>query len=275
MGRILRDRRWRAVACSVAAAVAVAAACQPVVTPLDPSLGAAIVTSDGTDTYGLTLSDGVVTATAARANEGENTRVVFWRAANQDIADQESCATWVDTPTDRQQPGAALRVRTVRGRTKAITVTNNIYFGARWGFNVHVMDSGASEPFHKIGGFELTEIFRPGGPGTFDVPPFPWRMCARAVGDTVSFIVWPTSQPKPAWNDARYGGSVTLPAGWDQPGKPGWYIGHLKAGQRSSFADLTVTGLPSSGPAARDTAATDLSAPAPPPRPPTWIAESP
>jgi hypothetical protein len=268
------DRRWWATVGLVGVALLVG--CQPAVTPLDASLGAAVVTTDGRDTYGLVRSGGTVTATAPQTNTGDNTRVVFWRAADDDSADQESCATWVDTPDDLQQPGAALRVRTVQGRTKAITVTSNIFFVARWGFNIHVMDSGAAEPFHKIGGFELTEIFRPGGPGTFELPPFPWRMCARAVGNTVSFIVWPTSHAKPAWNDARYGGSVTLPAGWDQPGKAGWYIGHLKAGESSSFADLTVLGLlPRSGAATRDAATAALSEPASPPRQPTWIAQAP
>jgi hypothetical protein len=274
MHRGLSGRGWWARACVVVAVLV--AACQPAVTPVDPSLGAAPVSADGGDTIGLRRSGEVVTASAPRTNRGENNRTVFWSAGEVPSADQQSCATWVETPRGRQQPGAALRVRTSGGRVRAITVTNNIFFGARWGFNVHVMDSGAQEPFRKIGGFELTEIFRPDGPGTFDFPPFPWRMCARVVGNTVSFIVWPTSQAEPAWDDARYGGSVTLPAGWNQPGVPGWYVGHLRAGDRSIFRDLTVVGL-IPGQDLRDwkAALAILSEPTPRPLPPTWIAEAP
>jgi hypothetical protein len=261
--------------------LALAVACQPPPRVVDDRLASSRLTVEGHDFFVLSQAGARVTATAARSNTGENTRVAFWRARHVPSADQQTCATWVGPLGDREQRGAALRVRTANGRTRAITVTHNVFFNARWGFNIHVMDSGAAEPFHKIGGFELTEVFRPGGPGTFDVPPFPWRLCARVVGRVVSFIVWPTNQPQPAWDDPRYGGSVLLPAGWDQPGEAGWYIGHLRAGEHATFQDLvavtvrTRPAAPSAPGAGRTGEGVEPLPPASPPRQPTWIAEAP
>ena len=229
-------RRWAA---ALGLVMAVLAACGPSVSPLDPTLGAGILTPEVVDSYGLAVSNELVTATAATNNVGVNTRIAFWQLADQASTDHQSCATWVNARGDLQQPGAALRVRQVNGRTSAITVTNNIFFGARWAFNVHVMDSGASPQFHQIASFDLSSVFRP-NPANLDMPPYPWRMCARVVGSTVSFVVWPTTHAEPAWNDPRYGGSVTLPAGWGHAGMPGWYIGHLAAGDSAGFTDMST-----------------------------------
>lgn len=243
---------------------------------LDTSLGKGAFTSEGSDVYNLTRSAGVVTASAPTTNRGGNTRMGFWRAAELESLDQVTCASWTEAPDGLQQHGAVLRTRSASGRTSAITVTRNIYFGAWWIFNVHVMDSASAEPFHQIASFDLREIFRPGPPDAPEVPPYPWRMCARVVGSVVSFIVWPTTHAKPAWNDARYGGSVTLPAGWSTAGKPGWYIGHLEPGKGAKFGDLSVMGLlPNQTPASQQAAAAELAKPATPPVQPTWIAEAP
>ena len=272
-------RMRRGVRAAVAAGLMALAACGPGVSPLDASLGASLLTPDGRDVYGFTVTNGVTTAAAPADNTGGNTRVAFWRAADAASTDQEACATWVDGRGTWYQPGLALRVRTSPERTTAITITNNIVFGARWGFNVHVMDSGTRELFRKVGGFDLTEVFRPGGPGSTAVPPLPWRICGRVVGSTVSFIVWPLSHAQPSWSDARYGGSVTLPAGWGLPGLPGSYVGHLEPGDAMSFRDLT--GRPLDGAAGSSSARTAGAADAPtiepavPPREPTWIADMP
>jgi hypothetical protein len=109
-------------------------------------------------------------------------------------------------------------------------------------------------------------------------------MCARVVGDTVSFIVWPLRDPEPAWNDPKYGGSVTLPAGWSQPGIPGWYVGHLEPGDSVGFTDMSTAdvGQPpptttTTTPQSPDQAEADVVAPEPttPPRAPTWIPRAP
>jgi hypothetical protein len=247
-------RRWAA---TLGLVMAVLAACAPSVSPLDATLGAGILTPEVIDSYGLAVSNNLVTATAAPNNVGVNTRVAFWQLADQASSDQQSCATWVDARGNLQQPGAALRVRQVNGRTSAITITNNIFFGARWAFNVHVMDSGASPQFHQIASFDLSSVFRP-NPANLDMPPYPWRMCARVVGSTVSFVVWPVSHAEPAWDDPRYGGSVTLPAGWGHAGMPGWYIGHLGAGDSAGFADMSTALVTPEPPPTTTTTSTTL-----------------
>jgi len=272
--QVVRGSRRR-LALVLGACAAVVAACGPTISPLDPSLRANFLTSEGQDRYGLTVAGDVVTVAAPASNTGRNSRVAFWRAADALAADQQTCATWVNNQTQMQQQGAALRVRTVNGRTRAITVTKNISFGAHWGFNVHVMDSGAAQPFRAIGGFHLANVFRL-DPDTVDVPPYPWRMCARVVGNTVSFIVWPLTHAEPSWGDPDYGGSVTLPTGWDQPGFPGWYVGHLRPGESVGFADMSSAVIGWTGTATR-TAGTDVVPveATQAPRDPTWIPSAP
>lgn len=268
----------RRLAAAVGVCVAVLAACGPSVSPMDPTLGAGILTPEGVDTYALTVSNGLVTATAAETNTGQNTRVAFWQLADQPSIDQETCATWVNARGVLQQPGAALRVRSTNGRTTAITVTNNIFYGARWAFNVHVMDSGASPQFRQIGSFDLSEVFRPGGPTTLDLPPYPWRMCTRVVGDTVSFVVWPTTtHAEPSWDDPRYGGSVTLPAGWGQAGQPGWYVGHLEARDSAGYTEMSTAVISPEPPPSAARTSSDVVEPeaTTPPREPTWIPSAP
>lgn len=216
-----------------------------VITPLDPSLGAGHITRDGTDTYGLTITDGTLTARAADANEGGNTRIVFWPAADDPSLDQETCATWTDVQNDVRQPGAALRTTSDHTTTQAITITKNVWGGATWLFNVHLTDTAADTPFTLIGQFDLSGALDDNG----SLAPPPWRMCARAVADIVSFKVWPLAEPEPAWDDPTYGGSVALPAGWDHPGRPGWYIGHLRASEEAHFTDRTTAQVTSTSPA--------------------------
>ena len=79
--------------------------------------------------------------------------------------------------------------------------------------------------------------------------PFPWTLCARVVADTVSFIVWPATQPSPSWDNPYFGGSVTLPSGWNYPGVAGWYIGHLGAGDEATFDGLRAGPVPGATPA--------------------------
>ena len=270
--RGLRAGRRRLAAALGAGIALVVVACGPEVKPLDPSLGAGILTGEARDHYGLTVADGVVTASAPETNTGGNTRIAFWKVADPPSTDQQTCGTWTEAHGELYQPGAALRVRTANGRTTAITVTNNILYLARWNFNVHVMDSGAEEPFHRIAYFDLSDAFRT-APGAFTVWPYPWRMCARVVGDTLSLIVWPLTDPEPAWDDPRYGGSVTLPAGWDQPGNAGWYIGHLEPSDSFAFTGLETADV--GQPAGARRAGVVAPEPTTPPRRPTWVPEAP
>ena len=72
------------------------------------------------------------------------------------------------------------------------------------------------------------------------VEPFPWRVCLRATGTTVDFRVWlPGRMAPPAWDDPTYARSTTVPAGFDRDGSPGWYVGHVPAGGKVVYDDLT------------------------------------
>jgi hypothetical protein len=165
--------------------------------------------------------------------------VAFWRRADKPAEDAQSCGTWRSNSRSGDQEGAVLRVATVRGVSRAITVTKNIFFGATYVFNVHLWDTSVSPvPFTLIGQFNLKSVFWPGGKPV----PFPWRMCAQVFANTVSFVAWPANQPQPGWGDTTHGGSVTLPSGWDYAGATGWYVGHLQAADAVSFAGLGVGG---------------------------------
>lgn len=224
---------------AVPAAALAFVSCGPVF-PLDPDLDARVISRDGEDRYRIQTADGVTTATAAEANSGGNGRYVFWRKADPETANQETCATWVDNTTQTQQQGAALRVQALgEDDVKAITITKNVAYGYVWMFNLLVMDSSLERPYTIIGQFDLDDVFlRDGQPG--NVAPYPWRICARAVDEVVSFKVWPLTDPEPAWNDPAYGGSVTLPAGWNYAARPGWFVGHLRHGEKVGFTDMTT-----------------------------------
>jgi hypothetical protein len=234
-----------------------------VVTPAPTGLDAATLTSDHADTYGIDLpGSDRASVHASPSDVGGNTRVVFWRPGDGAGTDMESCATWTSDAGRHDQEGAALRVHEVTGGVKAITVTKNIVFGANWIFNVHVWDTSRSPVATQIGDFDLASVFFPNQ----QLVALPWTMCARVVGATVSFVVWPASEPRPAWNDPTHGGSVTLPAGYGDPGAVGWYVGHLAADDRAEYADLragpTTTaaggGVTSSSPARPPTAVRSL-----------------
>lgn len=180
------------------------------------------------------------TARAGTDNVSGNTRVVFTHPADPATTDSQTCGTWSSDAGSFDQEGAALRVHTVDGGVKAITVTKNVVFGAKWIFNLHVWDTSRLPVAIQIGAFDLSPVFYPNQ----TLRPLPWSMCARTEGSTVSFVVWPSSQARPAWNDAASGGSVTLPSGYGDRGAFGWYVGHLRASDEASFRDLDVGSIP-------------------------------
>ncbi|HYI62844.1 MAG TPA: DUF4214 domain-containing protein [Acidimicrobiales bacterium] len=187
-----------------------------------------VVTPDFLDGYALQLGRRTVRAFAPAANVSGNLRMVWWPARAPASVDSEACSTWARWQTAVGQPGIALRARRDGARERVITVTNNILFAGRWGWNTHLWEKG--RPARLIGSVTLHEVF---GSRPQDVPPLPWRLCARAVGATVQFKAWPLSAgaTEPAWGDARYGSSVVVPPDWVFPGRSGWYIGHLAPGE--------------------------------------------
>lgn len=239
-----------------------------VIRPKDPSLIGRVLTPDVADRYSLTLAGTTVAAGAPASNTSGNTRIAFVSSSGPTLTDEQSCATWSSQTAGHDQQGAILRLTTTpEGFTKGITVTKNILFGGTWIFNVHVWDTSNAQVFTQIASFNLSTVF-----GDGNTSPLPWTLCARVVDNVVSFIVWPDNQPQPAWDNPNYGGSVSLPDGWNHPGIPGWYIGHLTANDQTPFDNLTAGAVPIA-PSPQNRSQTPT--PATPPRAPTAIPSAP
>ena len=232
MGAGVRPRRVASrLIVATAGLVVLAAGCN-LISPLDPSLRAGFLTTDGDDDYGITIAGAETVAAAPTTNTGGSTRVAYWNADGESTPDHMSCMTWTEGDHLVQQ-GVAMRVRSEAGRVRAITVTKNIYGGFWWIFNIHVMDSGSETPFVKIASIDVSGSLLRDGVAV----PGPWRLCAQVVGDQVAMKVWPASEPEPEWMDGVHGGGVVLPSGWGDAGVPGWYVGHLRPGVSTSYVD--------------------------------------
>ncbi|HEY7136729.1 MAG TPA: hypothetical protein VIB48_16865 [Acidimicrobiia bacterium] len=240
-----RSGRWLA---AIAFGVLLAA-CGTLIQPIDPAYKAANLTAEGSDTYSLSASGGTVTITAAATNQGNNSRAAFYPAEQTPLADEQTCATW-SAQSDPAQQGATLRLTTVNGVTRAITVTKNIFLFAFWTFDVHVWDTSTPNVFTKIGQFDLSSVFV----NSAGLIPFPWDLCARVIGNTLTFEAWVDGQPAPAWGDTTHGASVTLPGGWDYAGNAGWYIAHLAPGASARYTNLVAGAPTASIPAAMSVA---------------------
>lgn len=193
------------------------------------------LTRDGDDGYAVAATDDSVRVTAAPGNQAGDTRVLLHRPTTPIVGDGESCATWGERAGDAVQVGAALRIRVAGGAVRAITVTQNIWISP-FAFNIHTWDtSRPGRPFALVGQVDLRDRFF-----AFGLVPFPWRFCARAVGDRVEFKVWSPSEREPRWGDQAHSDGVTLPPGWEAPGQVGWYVGHLSAGDHAVLSDLST-----------------------------------
>ena len=219
---------------ALAAAVLFASACVPP-PPAPPPEGfdQLYLTRDGADHFVFQLAENSLTVTSPASNRGSNSRALLWRVDAPQTVDQQSCATFTDSGLPNQE-GVVLRVRTDHGVGRGITVTKNIWYGYTHAFNVHVWDTSRPADaglLTKVSGHFMTEA----------LGPYPWRLCARAVGARVTFKVWPASQPTPAWDDPIHARSTTLPPGRTAPGRPGIYVGHVPAGGRVGFSDLSTS----------------------------------
>ncbi len=206
--------------------------------PPAPSIEhAAVLTPDGTDGYAFDAVRDTVTVSTNSENRTANLRTVFWAADATVQRDSTTCATWTAESSDGLQQGAALRISDRPGRgVQAITVTKNVFPYGSWVFNVHIWDSTTGR-MDKLASINLGPVLSVAG----DPPrprPLPWRVCARAVGRTVSFKAWATADPEPEWGDPRYGGSVRLPDDAPTDGYSGWYAGHLGPGMTAVYSDL-------------------------------------
>lgn len=205
-----------------------------------PRFAMSYLTRDGSDRFDLNGGTGTMVASAPSSNQRGNTRALVVSEQTPASFDQESCAAWTDVQGSFVQQGVALRVRQESGGPRAITVTRNIFGGAGWIFNVHVWAPGRG--FEMIGQEDLRDVV--GSPSEGGHRPFPWHICARAVGDRVEFKVWTGTEPTPAWGNARHGGVYQLPVGWVYAGRPGGYVGHLPPDGSASSARLRTADYP-------------------------------
>ena len=185
----------------------------------------------------------------------DNVREVFWYDSAQWYANQQSCITWSDaqkpTGSEPLQPGLAMRIAPVKANNtgiRAVTVTQNVFYGAYWLFNVHVWNSiNTASPFTLIQTFDLSSIVGKvtvvNGEVISTLAALPWHLCARSVGRQLSFMVWTGDNPQPSWSSATQVFRATLPSGWDQAGYSGGYVGHLRQGQAERFTGVTSTPL--------------------------------
>jgi hypothetical protein len=203
---------------------------------LPRSLRAVELTPDFHDRYRFAAGAGRVRVAAPSANVGGNLRMAFWDRTARASVDQQSCVTWTSFGGAAAQGGVALRVRGSGRDIQALTVTNNIWFGARNGWNVHLWQL-AFATFRTLGQVRLTGSF---GKVPFQQPPLPWRICARVVGRSFEFKAWSLAREhrEPAWGDPEHGATYLLPPGWDRAGRPGAYVGHLHHGEATTFEDL-------------------------------------
>jgi hypothetical protein len=196
------------------------------------------LTPDGGDRYDVVIAGDELAVSAPASNLGGNLRVALWSDADPVSTDQQAGVTFVSGDHERQ-PGVALRIRSGGGRVQAVTVTKSVWARSYWMFNVHVMDSAAPEPFRLVASFDLASRLVTDG----RLRPYPWRICAEARGATLRFLVWSPSEPTPRWGDPTSGGQVTLPPGWDAPGRPGLFAGHLPAGRALGSRAVTTRAL--------------------------------
>ena len=201
------------------------------------------------DTFSLVDAAGTVTSSAAATNAAGNTRLLFWPSTAQPSLDQQSCDTWsAQTPANGTvniiQEGVSLRTATTAGVTRSITVLKDVYDYGNSDFFVALWDSQIpKDGFISLGMFDLSAVF--GTPGKLVRSPGP---SARARSATRSSSRSGHGRRRAGVGDPLYGGTVTIPvadlATWDAPGVPGWYVGHLGAGQSAVFTSLSTSVLP-------------------------------
>jgi hypothetical protein len=211
-----------------------------------PAVKVAYLTRRHDETLTLTRLTRVDVVTDRHGNSDPNIRMVWWNANERARQDEVSCTSFtaIDTSFNASliQEGVALRVQRGAAGLRALTVTKNIYAHAVWNFNLHwwkVSPSGTVS-LSRIAWFNMSAALVVSG----KLSPTPWNLCARAVGTTVTILVWPSGEATPAWSDPVHAASATVPGSWVYPGLAGWYVGHDRTGGTVTYAHQWEAPLP-------------------------------
>lgn len=233
----MASRRRSSLAALAVLTALVLAACAP--PPLPPPAGweQHDLTPDGADTLELRLSTvDAGRVVAGRWNTGRNSRTVFTRRADVDSVDHEVCVRFANSGGIAQE-GVALRVRHDDGRTRAVTVTKNVWMLANWNFNVHTWDTARPGRMVLHDALDLSSSLGRGSQGAQT-----WNLCARAVGERVDVRAWRAGDPEPDWEHPSVR-SATIPVEFTAAGRPGWYVGHVERGHWADLSDMRATVL--------------------------------
>ena len=192
------------------------------------------LTADGNNAISVAQSGSTVTLTGVGGDStGSNYRGAYWLDGAPSVANPTECMTWASqTGTDnRSQEGIVLRARQVADKSlRLITVTKNVIYGITWVVNVHVWDTSLPTPFIAVGQFDMSAVVGNGST-------LPWNICARAIGNTVSFKIWLPGHPVPAWGNAIASRSVHIPTDYTLPGISGWFGGHITTGNSITYTN--------------------------------------
>lgn len=195
-----------------------------VTTPLGWS--SAELTRDGVDRFTARLDGATMSVTANSRNHDTNSRMILWPTDAAAVRNHTACVSFTDEGWPSQQ-GVALRVAAPEdGRVVALTVMKNVWAEATSRVNVLLWDTADPRSPTTIDHYDAADAVTDDG----ELRPYPWSICARTVGDELTYMMWPSDQPQPSWDDKRAARRMTLPGSVPKDGVTGLYAGHIPAG---------------------------------------------
>lgn len=200
-----------------------------------------LLSGDGADDYRVEVPGDQLVVTAPPTNQSGNLRVIYVPQQQPESVDQMTCATWSGQHGGSVQEGIAVRVHEGGdGTGQAITVTKNIWAFSSWVLNVHLWTGGVRWARQQAAQLD----FKPAVVRDGAVKYLPWRVCTRVMGLVMQVKLWLADQAEPSWQDPQYVRSVDLPLGWANPGRPGWYAGHLEPGDFLAYGSIRALEQP-------------------------------
>lgn len=200
----------------MAAGALAACAPAPLALQLDGrSLSGATLTHEHGETFRANNVGSSWRISSGPGNGGVNTRMVFWSTATAASVNGGSCVRFDPNSVWPTQEGVALRISTVGGQTRAVTVTKNVFGYATNVYNVH---SWQGEDLKLHASVDASRSLA--GSGAVN-------LCGRIDGKTVRFKIWRSSNPEPSWDDRSWVNSVRVQSLEARSGHFGIYAGHL------------------------------------------------